>query len=240
MAGAALRTAKANAAQNFLREEDIKAAKAAVDQAKAGVALAEQQFSYTYVKSPIAGTLSSRLTEPGQVVSPGQPLAEVVNLGSLYLKGDVSETELANAAKGQRVRVHIDALAPREFQGTVRELFPAGSTQSRNFPVRIGIEDESRLIRPGMFARGSIVTGVDRNVLLIPKDAVEERRGTKMVFVVGPRHKVKRHDIEVKQENRDFVELKAPVGLKVGDVVVTRGRQNLQDESLVNDSSRGR
>ena len=177
--------------------------------------------------------MAMRNAEPGQVVSPGQPLAGVVNLGSVYLKGDISERELTKVQGGQAVDVRVDAIPDRVFRGSVAEVFPAGSTQSRNFAVRIRIDRPGRLIRPGMFARGSIVTGVDRNVLLVPMDAIVDRRGTKMVFVVGQKHAVKRQDVEVVQENRDHVEVAATSGLAAGDLVVTRGRQNLQDKSLV-------
>ncbi len=228
-----LRTAKANAAQNLVREEDIKQARAAVRQAEAALALANQQLSYTYVKSPISGELASRLAEPGQVVAPGQPIADVVNLASVYFKGEVSEKDTLRIRKGQAVDVRVDAAPARVFRGTVAEVYPAASTQSRSFSVRIKIDRTDHIVKPGMFARGSIVTGVHRGVLLVPKDAVEERRGTKMVFVLEPKNTVRRQDITVTQENRDYVEADPASGLKAGDVVVTRGRQNLQDGSLV-------
>ena len=87
VANEALKTAKAGASQNLLRKEDIRQAQAAVSQANAMVAIAEQQLSYSYIKSPISGVLSSRTTESGQVVSPGQALAEVVNLGFDLFQG---------------------------------------------------------------------------------------------------------------------------------------------------------
>lgn len=224
-----LRAAKANAAQNMLRQEDIKSAQAALVQAKSAVELAQQRLSYTYIKSPISGQLSSRATEPGQVVSPGQALGEVVSLNSLYFKGDVSEKELPNVSRGQRVQVRIDAIPHQIYDGLVAELYPAASSVSRNFPVRIKILDQSGTIRPGMFARGNIVAGVDAGVMLVPKDAVLERRGTKIVYTIEGKDKAKRHNVEVLRENRDYVELKAPTTLQVGDTVVVSGQQNLQD-----------
>lgn len=231
-----LRSAKANAAQNLMREEDIRQASAAVKQAEAAVAMAQQQLSYTVVKSSISGEVASRLAEPGQVVSPGQPLIDVVDLGSVYFKGDISEKELANVRKGQAVEVTVDALEGRTFSGRVQEVYPAGSAQSRNFPVRIAISQANGEVRPGMFARGRIISGVSRGVLLVPKDAVEERRGTKMVFVLVDKHKVRRQDVEVVREDTDYVEIGGASGLSAGDMLVTQGRQNLQDGSLVRTS----
>ena len=244
-----LRAAKANASQNLVRQEDIKSAEAVVKQARAGLALAKQQLAYTYIKSPISGELSARSAEPGHVVAPGQALAEVVNLKSVYFHGDVSEKELIDVSEGHSVRVRIDAIPRMTFRGILGQIYPAGSTRSRYFPVRIRIDSPSELIRPGMFARGEIVTGFAHSVFLVPKDAVEERRGTKIVFSVhsevvvpksgknaGKRMTIdlaKRHNIEVVRENREYVQIRTPADLKVGDRVVTGGRQNLQDRSRV-------
>lgn len=228
-----LRAAKANSSQNLLRKEDIRQSIAALDQARAAVAIAEQQLSYSYVKSPISGSLSSRLTEPGQVVSAGQALGEVVNLGSLYFKGEISEKELDNVSKGQTVKVRIDAIPGVEFQGIVSEMYPSGSILSRNFPVRINIKSAGNNIKPGMFARGEIVTGISKNILLVPKDAVDERKGTQSVFTVTSNKTVKRHIVTVLRENRNYAQIQTPNDLKLGDIVVTQGRQNLQEGSKI-------
>lgn len=225
----ALRTARANASQNLLRKEDVRQAQAAVGQAKAAVALAEQQLSYCYVNAPISGLLSARQAEPGQVISAGQPLGEVVNLGSIYFKGDVSEKEIVNVRAGQHVRVTVDAIPGRTFAGRIDKVFPAGSTTSRNFSVRVRISDPSRQIRPGMFARGKIITGMSRNVLLVPKDAIDESKGTQYVYTVEPDKTVRRHVVSVIRENRDHVQIQMPTSLQPGDIVVTQGRQNLRN-----------
>jgi RND family efflux transporter MFP subunit len=235
-----LRAARANASQYLLRQEDIKQAEAGVRQAKAALALAEQQLSYTAVKSPIAGRLASRLTEPGQVVAPGQSLGEVVDLSSLYFKGEISEKELTKVRKGQQVRVRIDAMPDRAFAGFVKDIYPAGSTTSRNFPVRVVLAGGTAEVRPGMFARGGIVTGYARNVMLVPKDAVEERKGASMVFTIQQKRVTakgksrtvdvaRRLDIDVVRVNTHSVQVRQPIDLRPGQRVVTQGRQNMQN-----------
>lgn len=240
MAREQLRTAKANASQILLRKEDIKQAQAAVEQAEAALALAKQQLSYTYIKSPISGKLASRLIDPGQVVGPGQAMGDVVNLGSLYFKGDISERNIANVKQGQNVNVKIDAIPGKSFSGSVIDIYPSGSTLSRNFPVRIGINTYDGIIKPAMFARGQIITGYTRDALLVPKDAVDVRKGSNIVFTLQSRtvkesdttktiYVAKRHDIEVANENREYVQVKLPTDLMAGDQVITQGKQNLQD-----------
>lgn len=224
-----LRTAQANASQNLLRKEDVRQAKAALAQAEAAVAIAQQQLSYSYIRSPISGVVSSRTTEAGQVVAPGQALAEVVNLASIYLKGDVSETAFADIRTGQEVRVRIDAIPGQVFKGTLAEIYPSGSTSSRNFPVRIAIREGASRVRPGMFARGEIVTGISTGILLVPKDAIDENKGTQSVYTVEPNKTVKQHIVAVIRENDDYVQLQMPTDLKIGETVVTQGRQNMRN-----------
>jgi RND family efflux transporter MFP subunit len=227
MAREQLRAAKANASQNLLRQEDIKSAQASIRQARSVVALARQQLENTYIKSPITGRMASRTAEPGQVVSPGQPLAKIVNLGSVYFKGDISEKDLESVEINQTVRVKIDAKSDVTFTGRVTEIYPTGSTNSRSFPVRITI-DSADGIKPGMFARGGIITGTSKNILLIPKDAIDNRKGTQSVFTVEADKTVKRHVVDVISENRNFVQIRSAVGLTEGQAVVTQGCQNLQ------------
>ena len=233
MAKESLRTAQANQSQNLLRKEDIKQAQAAVRQAKAAVDLARQQLSYTNITSPISGDIASRLTDPGQVVSPGQALADVVNLASVYFKGDLSETAVGTVKKGDSVVVKVDALPDTEFSGKVQEIYPSGSTLSRNFPIRVGIDQSDHLLKPGMFARGAITIGVSRDVLLVPKDAIDLRKGTQSVFTIGSDKKARRHVVKVVRENHERVQIQMPTDLKAGDVVATHGRQNLQEGTKV-------
>ena len=232
MAREQLRSAKANASQNLLRQEDIKSAQAAVWQAQSAVSLARQQLNNTYIRSPLTGRMASRSVEPGQVVSPGEALGRIVNLGSVYFKGDIPEADLAAVAISQPVEVRIDAISSKVFRGRVTEIYPAGSAASRNFPVRITIDSASG-IKPGMFARGKIITGVARDALLVPKDAIDSRKGTQSVFAVQPGKTVKRHIVSVVQEGRDVVQIEMSSGLEEGQTVVTKGRQNLQDGSKI-------
>jgi RND family efflux transporter MFP subunit len=157
----------------------------------------------------------------------------VVNLGSLYLKGNVSEKIFAQLNIGQAVRINIDAIPGSTFMGSLAEIYPSGSTSSRNFPVRIALSEGSSKIRPGMFARGAIVTETKKDILLVPKDAIDHRKGTESVFSVGDDNTVTRHIVSVIQENRKYVQIQMPTTLKTGDIVVTEGRQNLQQGSKV-------
>jgi RND family efflux transporter MFP subunit len=239
VARAQLRDAKSNAAMNKVKDKDILAAKAGVQQAQAALDTAKRGLQYTYVKSPISGIVSTRTSDPGQVVSPGQTLASIVDLGSLYLKAEVSEKYLSTVRNGQAVSVHVDAITDKVFQGRVTEIYPSGSTLNRNFFARISIAGADTNLKPGMSASGEILTGTARKVLLVSKDAIDERKGIKSVFTVASGKTAKRHQITVVREDRDFSQLGTPTDLKIGDVVVTEGHNNLQDGTVIEIMKKG-
>jgi RND family efflux transporter MFP subunit len=238
-AKAQLRDAQANTSQNKVRQKEILAARAAVMQSQAAVDTARRQLENTYIRSAISGIVSSRTADPGQVVSPGQTLATVVDPGSVYLKAEVSEKHLARIRSGQSVSVQIDALPDRVFKGNVSEIYPAGSTANRNFAVRVSIPGAGDTVKPGMFAKGEILTGRAQNSLLVPKDAVDDQEGTQSVFVIGQDGTAKRRVVSVLRTDRNHAQISVPTDLKVGDTVVTQGRKNLQDGSKV-EVSKGR
>ncbi len=233
MAQQQLREAKANASMTQVKDKDILAAKAAVLQAQAAVDTAKRQLDNTYIKASISGVVATRTADPGQVVSPGQTLATIVDLSSVYLKGDVSEKYLGSVSIGQSVAVRFEAFPGKTMTGVVTQINPAGSTVNRNFSVRITINTAGLKIKPGMFASGDIKVDSIQNVLLVPKDALDDRKGIQSVYTVGKDKKAKRHLVSVLSENRDYVQLAPPFDLKTGDKVVTQGHTNIEDGTLL-------
>jgi len=234
-----LRDAKSNAAMNKVKAKDVLAAKAGVQQAQAALDTAKRGLEYTYVKSPISGIVSARTSDPGQVVTPGQTLASIVDLGSLYLKAEISEKYLSTVRNGQSVSVNVDAMSGKVFQGKVTEIYPSGSTLNRNFSARISILGADSSLKPGMSASGEILTGKASRVLLVSKDAIDERKGIQSVFTIDSGKTAKRHQITVVREDRNYSQLGTPNDLKIGDVVVTEGHNNLQDGTAVEITKKG-
>ena len=224
-----VKQAQTNVAENRLRKEDITAAQAAVRQAETNVVIAQRQLANTQISAPISGVVASRTADPGQVISPGQAIATIVDLTSVYLKGEVAEQVLSRVTPGQGVQVKVDALPGTALRGVVQEVNPQGSTTNRNFSVRIAIAQMDRRFKPGMFARGVIYTGSSAAALLVPKDAIEEQQGTKMVYTIDENGLAKRHVITVTREDATFAQLGPETDLRQGDRVVTTGHQNLQD-----------
>jgi membrane fusion protein (multidrug efflux system) len=143
-------------------------AEARVAQAQAAIDRAALELEYTKLRAEIAGTISKRAVEPGQLVSPDRALMAIVDLSDTWVVANLKETQLADIKPGQLVEVEIDTFGGM-LDGRVDSI--AAGTGARfsllppenasgNFikvtqrvPVKIKIDDRrGRLLRPGMSA----------------------------------------------------------------------------------------
>jgi membrane fusion protein (multidrug efflux system) len=149
-------------------------AEARVAQSKAAVDRAALELDYTRVRAEIAGTVTKRMVEPGQSVSPDRALMAIVDLSDTWVVANLKETQLADIQPGQPVEVELDSFSG-SLTGHVDSI--AAGTGSRfsllppenatgNFikvtqrvPVKIKIDDRhGHLLRPGMSAEVVIHT----------------------------------------------------------------------------------
>lgn len=103
-------------------------AEARVKAAEAAVALARNQLAYTKVTAPDDGVVSKLSVHPGQLVSPGAPIAELVPRRT-YVVANFKETQLQGIRPGQRAEVKIDAYPGRRLEATVESI--SGGTGAR-------------------------------------------------------------------------------------------------------------
>lgn len=143
-------------------------AEALVQRARAAVEQARLNLQYTTIRAPVAGVVSQRNVEAGQVIQPGQPLFGIVDLDNIWVTANFKETELKNMRPGQPARVKVDAYG-RTYTGHVDSI--GGATGARfsllppenatgnyvkvvqRVPVKIVFDkgqDPQHLLRPGM------------------------------------------------------------------------------------------
>lgn len=113
------------------RVETIDAAQAEVQGAKAQLASTEAAWqqakihlSYGQLKAPVAGIITSRNVETGEVVTPAQDVMTLADLSNVDLKIFVDETEIGKVKPGQAVEVRIDTFPDQAFKGTVSYISP--------------------------------------------------------------------------------------------------------------------
>jgi HlyD family secretion protein len=160
-----------------------------IERAQAGSSQARDQLSKTTVYSPISGTvtiLNSKLGE--RIVATGQfagtEVMRVADLSRMQAVIDVNENDIPNVKIGDKANVKIDAYSDRKFKGTVAQIGNTGKTtgsgtqeEVTNFEVKINLEREDVLLRPGLSCTADIETNMVKDAVAVPMQAVTIRTG---------------------------------------------------------------
>lgn len=104
-------------------------AAAAIERAEAALAMAQLNLSYTVVVAPCDGQLGRRALEEGQMVNAGQTITYIMPDTRKWVIANYKETQMENIHVGQKVRLTVDALSGKEFQGRVTAI--SGATGSK-------------------------------------------------------------------------------------------------------------
>ncbi len=121
-----LQQAKSNLARIELTRKEIAASEAAAKGAKAALDQTGIQLKYTQLVAPIAGVITSRNVEPGEVVTSGREVMTLSDLSTVDLKIFVDETSIGKVKPGQDVEVKVDTFPKRIFKGKVSFISPEG------------------------------------------------------------------------------------------------------------------
>ncbi len=137
------------------------------------------------IVSPIRGTVIERFVGVGSVIqsgssgfSGGTTLFTVANLDSMQIVTQVDETDIGKVKPGQTATVKVDAYPNRTFEGIVKKIDPQSvSVQNVTmFNVVVSLDNQSRLLLPGMDGDVTILAGQAKRVLLVPNGALVDPR----------------------------------------------------------------
>jgi HlyD family secretion protein len=208
--------------------KDVEAAAAGLDQAKGMLTEAEERLSYTVIRSPLTGVVYERHVEPGEITSTGggDPLLRLADLSTVYYEATVPERVALRVKPGQRVDVVVQGNGDRSVEGKVDRLVPVANPSSRDFLVRMDIVEGAEVTKPGMFARGSVVVQESAEAVVVPKDALVERGGKLLAFVVAA-GKAEQREVKVGISDAERAEIVS--GIAPGEQVVVIGAQGLQN-----------
>src|SRR5690606_6321315 len=157
------------------------------------------------------------------------PILRIVDVARLEADLNVPARELATLAAGLPVKLSVDALPGRTFDGRIHRVAPVVDPGSGTFRVVATFEGE-RDLKPGMFGRISIDYDERANALTVPRAALREDEAEPAVFVVED-GKARRVAIELGYLDGPWAEVRG--GLDEGAQVVTAGKVTLRDGSSV-------
>lgn len=129
--------------KKFARPEDLSAAKARLDQAKANADLLATQLSYAAILAPVPGVITHKPIEVGELVSTGSTVVTISQLSTLNLMIYVGESDLGKVKLGSPADVVIDTYPDRNFAAKVIYISPIAEFTPKNIQTK---EDRTKLV----------------------------------------------------------------------------------------------
>ncbi|MGD9906243.1 MAG: efflux RND transporter periplasmic adaptor subunit [Vicinamibacterales bacterium] len=213
---------KAAVAQRELARASLAQAQAALRRAR------EVQRDATLV-SPVAGHVVARNYDPGAI--PGDdPVVVVADLRVLKLEAGVSELEAGRVRVGLPAEVVVQARPGATYRGELAAIAPEVNERNRHFRVEIRVPNSEAGLLSGMYATARIVTASASDGVIVPRDAVTTRAGTRVVLKIeGDSVRA----VPVTEGLTDGQRVQIVSGLAGGDTVVADARRQLADGARV-------
>jgi multidrug efflux pump subunit AcrA (membrane-fusion protein) len=208
------------------RQEDRDALLAQIRQTEATLRLAQIHLKNTTIRAPISGIISKRFLDQGSFVSTTTPIVRIVAMDTVKVVVQVVEIEIAQLRAGAIAEIYVDAYREEVFQGLVVRISPTVDPESRTADVEIRVDNKDHRLKPGMFARVSIVTQRRDGVLLLSKDWLVRQSATPQVFV-NENGKASRRVVSLGVEGEQHVEVLK--GLQAGEEVIVAGQYEVKD-----------
>ena len=186
---------------NDTRKSNLAVARAQLKAAEAALHNAQLNLEWTEVTAPLAGRISDRRVDPGNLIQGGQQgatlLSTIVSTDPIYFLFDVSEADhlryqrlqlmgVRAQAGSSTIPVRIKLADESEWRrlGTIDFVDTVLSPRSGTVRTRAVVENSDHLLTPGVFGRVQLYGG-EYNALLVPDSAVVSDQARKIVFVVG-------------------------------------------------------
>lgn len=201
------------------------------DQAVAAVQQLDARITQKQVRAPFAGEIGLRRINLGQYLNPGDAIATLTALDTLYVDFAVPQQDLARLRVGAVVRVAADAWAGRNFTARVSAIEPRIGEDTRNVMVQATLANPDRALRPGMYVTAALDLPPQQGALVVPTTAIQTSASGDSVTVVrgaNAAQQGKAEMVAVTTGRRFGNKVVVTGGLKPGDVVVSEGQLRVQ------------
>lgn len=216
--------------QNLISQEVFDAQKFQYETAESQYDRARLDLSYTRIRAPFTGIITRRDVDIGDYVRVNLPVFQIADFIPILARIYVSEKDMHQVQVGQNARITVDTIPDTSFTGTVIMVSPVVDPQSGTVKVTVEVEDERKILKPGMFCSVFIITEVHSDVVVIPKRALLMDSEEDIIFIINE-GAASRRNIEVGFIDQDRIEVLK--GITAGELVITVGQEGLRDGAAV-------
>ncbi len=194
----------------------------------------ESQKDMSEMRSPIDGFVDETFVKRGELVMPGTPVMEVVNLDDLYINAEVSEAYLSYVTKGEAVRLRFPAWPDYEEEVPVYRVGHVINPENRTFRMQLRIKNPEHRFKPNMMADISIKSHYIENTIAIPTILINYDTQGHFVFTVAERNGLPVANKSYLERGPDAEgKTQISAGLSKGDLLIKRGHNRLSEGDVL-------
>ena len=203
--------------------------RAKLEQAKANLAVTQNQAAYATLVAPEDGVITAVTAEAGQVVGAGQVVMRHARETEREVAIAVPEARLAELTRAEQMLVVLVAEPNKAYRATVREIAPAVDPVTRTFAVRVSVADPAPALQWGMTANVVLAARGAQSASLLPSTSVYQTvDGKPAVWVFDPAAgKVSLRPVTIAQYREDGIVIGS--GLAAGEWIVATGANKLHE-----------
>ncbi len=181
------------------------------------------------ISLPLSGVLQEIGVREGMTVMPGQTLARINGISSLWLEAEVPEAQAAGLALGATISATFTAWPAHEFHGRIVALLPVLDREARTVRVRVELPNPDATLRPGMYAQVHINETTSSGTLWIPSEAVIATGKRSLVIIAEGDGHFRPAEVKTGREAEGKTQILD--GLKEGERIVDSGQFLIDSEA---------
>ena len=199
--------------------------------AGANLELAEINLRESRIVSPIDGIITARHIDEGNLINTGDRIVTVAKLNTVKVVVAAAERYSSVICAGMPARVRVDAFGERVFETEVYSVYPALDEQTHTVQIEVRINNEELLLKPGMFARVTLITQRRDNVVVVPRDVILGGKVDEPYVYVVENDVASKRLVKMGITQGDMC--KITEGLRTGERLVVNGMHYLTDGTAV-------
>ena len=210
-------------------EATFTSAQGNLEVAKAAYMNAQNSYSKLVARAEISGVVGNLFIKEGNDIPAKEVLFTILNDKQMQSYVGITPEAISKVKIGDEINVRIDALA-KEYKAKITELNPIADSTTKNFKVKLALDNPDEEIKDGMFGNVIIPVG-ESSVLSIEDEAIVTRDLVNYVFKYED-GKAKQVEVTVGATNLPYTEISSPE-IKEGDKIIVKGLFGLQNNDKV-------
>jgi RND family efflux transporter MFP subunit len=210
------------------------------EQSAASLEGLEQRLARTVIRAPFQGVLDDRFVDVGAMVSPGDPVARLVDLNPIKVAAGVPERYAREVRVGEEATIDFEVLDSEPFTARIGYVGSTVDPENRTFRIEVEIANADRLIKPQMVANMAVTRQAVSDAIVVPQDALVRVEDGYVVYVLAERDGAtvaEARGVILGPARRNRVVIEG--GVSEGEQLIVVGQRSVADGDRVNVVERG-